>query len=284
MYMEIDDESGSVTCEQCNDKCHAGCENFNCPEGTYLDGCKCLPVHYTCKSAPNNKEDSCIECKAPFEFLTLSDNTRICTCPCCMVEDNMQCVENSGVNFLKNLQCSNTVPVVVPPVGVDSILQPKKDWLLNLISFSSLEKIYQGMINGFTSSVFHTYCDNITPLIIAVSLKKGNALGYFLEIPIAQGNTQTKNNFVGFDINTQKIYTGGQYNEVHSAYDFKIGPYIYLEDTTSDSVSLTMIVKLEEKKFRFYSPQNEVKGLRIDNNIEADIDYDLDDIAVYKLK
>lgn len=107
VYIAINDRTGAITCEQCKDKCNLGCEEFNCPEGKYLDGCECKPVHYSCKSAPNDKEDSCIECKLPFEFANLPDGRKLCLCPCCSLEQNQVCVDNSKIIYLSGLGCSN---------------------------------------------------------------------------------------------------------------------------------------------------------------------------------
>ena len=90
VYLEKD--GSEFLCQKCKDKCNKGCENFECPKGTYLSGCECLPVHYSCASAPSASEWECEECATNFERVDYENGNHQCLCKCCSIEIDKKCV------------------------------------------------------------------------------------------------------------------------------------------------------------------------------------------------
>jgi hypothetical protein len=82
---------GNGECIQCKDKCKIGCENYECQTGTYLNGCKCTPIHYSCDTADGPYETSCLTCADGFESV-LIDSYHYCLCDCCSIEIDHECL------------------------------------------------------------------------------------------------------------------------------------------------------------------------------------------------
>jgi len=77
-------------CLSCTDKCPIGCSDFVCPVGTFLDGCKCTPCHYSCATcSKGNKETNCDTCKSGFDYVATKG---LCLCGCCTIEKDNVCV------------------------------------------------------------------------------------------------------------------------------------------------------------------------------------------------
>ena len=210
VYMAIDESSKAVTCEACQDKCNSGCENFVCPEGKYLDGCECKLVHYTCKSASNDKEENCTECKSPFEFVNLTDGRRLCMCPCCMVEQNQVCVDNSAVSYLKDLACA-------PAINDEK-------WLASLIEKNSLKLLYKASRDGYDTQILESMVGLQVPLIIQI-LYQGKTFGY----TITKWGIDLSMHVIAYVMDSHSIHEyigkGRQY------YDGSI-PYTFVFDNT----------------------------------------------------
>ena len=85
---------GNGNCFECENRCHGGCEKFECGDGFYLekDGCRCLPVHYSCKNGTGPKVADCIECKDDFKMVKDDDDLFYCFCDGCLIEINHGCV------------------------------------------------------------------------------------------------------------------------------------------------------------------------------------------------
>ena len=209
VYMEIDDNTGVVTCKACKDKCNLGCADFTCPNGTYLDGCQCKDVHYTCKTAPNDKEENCTECKLPFEFVTLTDGKKLCMCPCCMVEQNQACVDNSAVVELKNLYCSAS-----NALSIDTSDYNDDQWMALLAGKQSLQLLYKLSVDGNNLQKLYDKCANQTPTIFVISYNGHKAGFIFNHWFKDQSDSQTVQT-TAFTLDSRNTY---QYNGVGGIY------------------------------------------------------------------
>jgi hypothetical protein len=162
VYLDTDNDK-SIKVKKCVNRCPTGCEKYDCGKGFFLDGCECKPVHYSCQDADSDSEINCRECKAPFEFVEISNNVKKCLCPCCTIESgeicsspDQECLESKRIDF--------------------SLLD---EWITGANSSCQYTSIYKKSVDGFAN--FHAFCDNKGPILVVAKVDNNRVVGAYTE-------------------------------------------------------------------------------------------------------